>query len=279
VRCWGENQSGQLGNGTKTELHVPPTEDVLSGVKAIATGYSFSCAVMLSGGVRCWGGNSSGQLGNETKTNLLSPPTTDAFSTVTGTTVVYSASSIAGGDSHTCIVTTTGGVRCWGYNYYGQLGGGSVKDALQDVQAVSAGMEFTCALTNAGGVRCWGLNDAGQLGDGTTTNRDTPPSQDVLSGVQAIACGNAFACALTTAGGVRCWGLDNSGQLGVHGKGNGKLTKPSSSDVITGVKAIAAAGRHACALTTAGGVRCWGSNAAGQLGNGFRATPAPVLCQ
>jgi alpha-tubulin suppressor-like RCC1 family protein len=196
------------------------------------------------------------------------------------------ASAIAAGESHICALTTAGGVRCWGYNDHGQLGTGGTadrtspptKDAMVDAQAIATGWQFTCALTTAGGVRCWGYNVNGQLGDGTTTDRPTPATKDVLTGVQAIAAGGAHVCALTTTGGVRCWGDDLEGQLGDH-RTNTNIANPSRSDVITGVKALAAGGRHTCALTTAGGVRCWGSNSAGQLGNGFRATPAPVLCQ
>jgi len=90
-----------------------------------------------------------------------------------------------------------------------------------EIVDVSAGNSYTCVVTRTGGVRCWGANYNGQLGDGTTTNRLTFPTNDVLTGVKTIsvASGNmnnvyGQTCALMTTGGVRCWGNNHDGQLG-----------------------------------------------------------------
>ncbi len=201
------------------------------------------------------------------------------------------AVAVAAGASHTCIHTETGGVRCWGANELGELGDGQVCGAFTcpgavpvsglagDVVTVTAGGWHTCALTSAGGVKCWGLNNFGQLGDGTLTNRTTPVNVSGLaSGVAAVSAGGWHTCALTSAGGVKCWGWNNHGQLG-NGTTTDSTTPVNVSGLASGVAAISAGRSYTCAVTTAGGARCWGLNEYGQLGDGTvteRTTPMNV---
>ena len=247
--------------------------------------------------MKCWGGNKWGQLGY----GISSGPeicgnwgycstTPEDVSGLTSGVVAVSSGSI-----HACALTSEGRVKCWGDNKWGQLGDGTTTsvnipvDVLglsSGVTAISAGGYRTCALTSDGGVKCWGNNEWGQLGDGTwgglrTFNTDfyrpTPVYVSGLtSGVVAISSGGNHTCALTSDGGLKCWGRNDMGQLGI-----GTLTSRNEcfqlycttppvyvSGLTSGVVAISAGYNHTCALTSSGGVKCWGMNDGGQLGNG-----------
>jgi uncharacterized repeat protein (TIGR02543 family) len=269
VDCWGANDYGQLGNGTTTGSSTPvPVSGLASGVTAISAGAYHTCALTSGGGVECWGANYDGQLGNGTTTNSSTP--------VAVTGLSGGVTAISAGADHTCALTSAGGVKCWGYNYYGQLGNASttsssipvpVSGLAGGVTAISAGYEDECAIAS-GGAECWGANYDGQLGNGTTSSSSTPvPVSGLGSGVAAISAGGYHTCALTSGGGVKCWGYNYYGELG-----NGTTTNSSTPVPVTGlgngVAAISAGYMEQCALTSSGGGECWGANYDGQLGNG-----------
>ncbi len=284
VKCWGDNNYGELGDGTSVRQVTPVRVSGLTGgAIAIVAGWSHSCALTNVGGVKCWGDNSGSQLGDGTTTQRLTPVDVNGLtSTVT---------AITAGGSHTCALTSADGVKCWGVNYFGQLGDGTTMQRLIPVDvsgltsgviAIAADWDHTCALMDAahgGSVKCWGFNGYGQLGDGTTTNRLVPVDVNGLtSGVTAIAAGGSHTCALTNAGGVKCWGFNGSGQLG-DGTTTQRLTPVDVSGLTSTVTAIAAGGSRTCALTSAGGVKCWGYNDDGGVGDGThtnRLTPVNV---
>lgn len=270
VKCWGFNHDGQLGDGTQSDRGTPvDVVGLTSGAKAIATGWRHSCAITSVGGVKCWGNNHDGQVGDGTKEDRKTPQD------VVG--LLARATAIAAGERHTCVVTETGGVKCWGHNHDGQLGDGTRKDRVTPVDvigltsgvaSITAGWRHTCALTTLGGVKCWGNNHDGQLGNGT--ENDSPAPVDVVgltSGVTAIAARWRHTCALMSAGGVKCWGGNHRGQLG-DGTRRDRNAPVDVAGLTHGVKAIACGWGHNCALLTDGGVKCWGGNHEGQLGDG-----------
>jgi alpha-tubulin suppressor-like RCC1 family protein len=285
VKCWGSNDQGQLGNGGsgtscgyEWPCRLTPVDVVGldSGVQAIAAGEVHTCALTVAGGVKCWGNNENGKLGMGMPDN---PMDYHYYHSTPQDVLGLSAGvqALAAGGTHTCALTTAGGVKCWGANDSGQLGVIMLVDVAgldSGVQALAASNGHTCAVTAAGGVKCWGHNDQGQLGDRSVQFRLTPVDVIGLSSdVQAIAAGDGHTCALTTAGGVQCWGGNYLGQLGVDNGGVLSFDPLSVEGLDSGVQALAAGGAHTCALTTAGGVKCWGNNYYGQLGDGGGGTP------
>lgn len=268
--CWGKNSDGQLGDGTTSTRNAPTqVSGLTSGVSAIAAGRFHTCAVLSTGALKCWGYNSSGQLGDGTTSTRNTPVDIPGLSS--------GVSQVTVGESHTCVLTTSGAVKCWGNNTYGQLGNGSfvnsstpvdVATLSSGVQALKSGRVQTCAITAAGGVKCWGYNGGGLLGNNSTTNSNTPVEAIGLSsGVTAIASGMQHSCALLSSGSAKCWGVNGSGQLGdgTTSASNSPISVTAFAGTIT---AISVGSLHTCILDSNSNAKCWGSNGSGQLGDG-----------
>jgi len=259
--CWGRNDEGQLGNGTNASSNAPvAVSGLASGVLSISAGNLHTCAVTSDRTVQCWGGGVS---------NVPSP--------LPGVSNVLQVSS---GYDHTCALTSAGGVFCWGGNQDGQLGNGTntasggpvpVTGLSSGVMAISASTFSTCALTNTGRVKCWGNNQFGQLGNGTQAASNVPVDVSGLAtGVTHIAANRGHACAVK-AGAAVCWGENASGQLG-NGTTAPSTTPVAVSGLTTGIGSVIAGYTHNCALALNGALRCWGSNAKGELGDGTDVT-------
>lgn len=281
IKCWGNNYSGQLGDGTTNNQQIPnDVSGLTSNVSAVTVGDAHSCALTTDGGVKCWGANYDKQLGDGSGDNHLTPVLVSGLTS--------GVKDIAARTDHSCAITMNGGLKCWGNNLNGQLGDGStatrftpvdVSGLSSGVKAIALGRTHTCALTDTGGVKCWGNNTYGQIGNGTTDGQGTPVDVSGLnSGVSAVAAGYFHTCALTTAGTVKCWGENSDGQLGDNSANRSLI--PVDVVGLNNVVAISAGRIHTCALTSGGGVKCWGDNATGELGDGTttdRPTPGDVV--
>ncbi len=198
------------------------------------------------------------------------------------------ATTVSSGDLHACAVTTSGSLKCWGHNGLGRLGDSTtthrttpvdVTGLTSGVAAVSSGASHTCAVTTSGGLKCWGRNSEGQLGDGTITGRSAPVDvAGLTTGAATVSSGASHTCAVTTLGGLKCWGRNNAGQLG-DGTTTDRTTPVDVTGLTSGLAAVSAGELHTCAVTTSGGLKCWGWNSVGQLGDGTttdRTTPVDV---
>ncbi len=233
------------------------------GNTRIDAGDGFACGV-ADQGTFCWGLNTRGQLGNGTTTDATLP--VQVFGTFT---------SVAAGLAHACGREVSGVVRCWGAGDAGQTGVGPTIDRPIPAPVsgghlfagVTSGRAHSCAVKADGSVWCWGDNTRGQLGDGSTTASGVPVQ--VASSVlfAAVSAGGSHTCALDRAGAAYCWGDGTEGQLG-DGTSVGRAV-PAAVATLERFAAIAGGGdAHSCATTAAGGVRCWGANESGQLGDG-----------
>jgi alpha-tubulin suppressor-like RCC1 family protein len=270
--CWGNNGSGQMGDGTtggERHTQVVVGSSLANGV-AISAGSQHTCALQADGAAKCWGSDSFGQLGDGTFVIDGIGETPTPVLAATGT---FTARDIAAGRNHTCAVRANGTIACWGANDSGQIGDGTMGDNkltpvnvpnLANVVAIAAGVAHTCAVLASGTARCWGLNAFGQLGSNTPSSiSPTPTAVTGLGRVVAIAAGgtlgSSHTCALQADGKVLCWGSNNVGQLGV-----GFVSTPSSAPVpvpgLSDVVAIAVGEQHSCALVAIGAVFCWGSD-------------------
>ena len=269
--CWGYNDDGQLGNGTRTGpeiCHSNQNADVACSTRPVAVagglvfrqvsaGGTHTCGVTTDRRAYCWGQNVSGNLGDGTTTRRLAPVA------VHGGLLFR---QVEAGYLHTCGVTYPDNlVYCWGLNGFGQLGDRSTTSRPVPVavaggrtfRQVTAGDWFTCGVTPANVAYCWGWNRYGQLGDSTTAGRRQQPVR--VSGghlFRQIDAGGRHACAVTLDDQAYCWGDGESGQIG-NGKRNRSLWPRAVSGGLT-FDRVSAGENHTCAETSGNQAYCWG---------------------
>jgi prepilin-type N-terminal cleavage/methylation domain-containing protein len=233
VKCWGDNGYGQLGNDSTVRSSVPVDVLGLTGVTVLAGGDTHICAV-ANGGAKCWGNNTYGDDGdNNGNGGGGGQNMTDAHIPVDVLGLTSGVIDISAGLAHSCAVTSSGAVWCWGYNSTGQLGINPVSNnyshtAVQvpsltsGVSKVTAGSGSTCITTLTGSAKCWGDNTYGQLGNNSQVTTYIPVQVSGLtSGIAEVQSGPTSVCALSTYGTISCWGHNTNGQAG-----NGTLTTP-----------------------------------------------------
>lgn len=251
--CWGQNGTGQLGNGSLADAELPVKAQT-ADVVAVDLGPEFLVALHGDGTVETWGENQDGQLGNGTSGSRQ----------IEGQTVnVSDVVEIGAGRSHACARTETGAVRCWGANHDGQCGRDpaaasivtSPFEALTGAKALAVGSRHTCVIRESDdNVLCWGNNESGQLGIPIGADYQAEPMA-LGERADALALGGSHTCALRNER-VRCWGDNTFWQLG---DGSGSVDANPRDVVIDGdVIAIAASGRKTCARLDNGNVWCWG---------------------
>lgn len=297
VVCFGNNFYGQLGTTTNNNtLNPNPTPaSVPLGAPAtqIATGSYHTCALLADGMVKCFGHNHRGQLGIATNSGTGNPNPAPTVVVLGG-----SATQIVAKENHTCVLLVDGSVKCFGDNYYGQLGTATNNyssnpnptpafvplgaSALQ----ISTGGYHSCALLAAGSLKCFGVNDSGQLGtttnNGNGTANPTPTTAPLGTVATQLSVGVLHTCVLITDGSARCFGRNNYGQLGIAANSGTLAANPIPTAVPLGASAtqITAGYLHTCALLTDGSVTCFGDNLHGQLGSeipGYSYTPSTVV--
>ncbi|HMJ11000.1 MAG TPA: choice-of-anchor D domain-containing protein [Polyangiaceae bacterium] len=284
VRCWGDSSNRQLGYANVLyslggSAFPNSAGDLPLGARArqVSAGLLHTCALLDSGAVRCWGNAQQGQLGYGRRESSADVAAEDV-------NVGAPALRVVAAGFHSCALLDGGRLRCWGDNYFGQLGYGHRNSIGDDEQPASAGdvrigevveeivggAYHTCARLARGRVRCWGWGEGGVLGYGSgnvVIGDDELPSAagDVNLGGPAaqLAAGLYHTCAVLTDGTVRCWGKNEAGQLGyAHTRNIGDDETPANSGAVQvggAVRQIAAGGNHTCALLTTGAVRCWGA--------------------
>ena len=272
--CWGGNWAGQLGDGTRTDRNVPTSVSGGLAFQSLATGVQHTCGVTTAGDVYCWGISTSGQVGDSTVGTSRTAPTKAK------TPAGVAFTQVAAGYNFTCATTAAGDVYCWGLNTTGQLGDGTTSTLPRSyplmiagttkLTSLAGGVNSICGLTAAGAAYCWGANSVGQLGNTPSLSSAAPIAVQggmtfsrVSMGVNR-ACGERQQASEFT---VWCWGL-NSGSLGdgtTFDRAAPTLLPGTLSTLVHG----GAGSGTACGLGVGGSqVFCWGTNSAGQVGDG-----------
>jgi len=271
---WGENNFGQVGDGSQISRNAPVRIGTGTDWTNVAAGYYHTVALKADGSLWTWGDNTKGQLGDNLSAASRSVPVKIGSDT--------NWAAIAAGDFHTLALKTDGTLWAWGDNSSGQVGSGAVVPGIQPVpvkigtgtdwSSVAAGGTHSVARKTNNTLWGWGSNSAGQLGNGTALDAVAPVQTKLLppfvnDNWSAVAAGQTHSAALKTDGSLWSWGSNASGRLGngtILNSGVPVRESGNSTDWV----AVAAGDNHTMGLKANGTLWSWGGNVNGQLGNG-----------
>ncbi len=259
VKCWGQGDYGQLGDGSIDDNYTPnDVTGLTSGVKNLGVGFRHACAVLDSGSIKCWGQNNYRQLGNGLTVN--SPDPVD----VAGIT---NAVQVTSGAYYSCALLDTAEIKCWGRGNYGQMGNGSTAtqsvpvlvSGINNATYITAGLYHACATLLGGEVKCWGRGTNGRLGNGGTARATTPVFVTGLTNIIEVEAYSGSTCAIDFVGGVKCWGQNADYQVG-DGTNVDKTTPVDPVGLSSGNLSLSQGdwALHTCVMTTARKLKCWG---------------------
>jgi alpha-tubulin suppressor-like RCC1 family protein len=290
VKCWGDDQYGQLGDGVRLPRSAPTKRvtGLCEPAVAIGAGAYHACAVLESGKVACWGLGNLGQLGDGRAGGNNSSVKMPVSTTAVEVLDITNAKRVYGGEYYSCALLKTDDVYCWGRNHRGQLGVGNTTQQLRPKKIslgsitfsqLSTGENTACALLSDGSARCWGRNEFGELGVADTSDAIRPMAVPGLTEPTRLASGKSITCALgRDAGTMEMPGTNMLAALcwGALGKFNGmadtdvnlvKTPIPTPILRTEDAQELYVGESFACALHTDGQVSCWGLNGSYQLGN------------
>lgn len=278
--CWGDNNMGQLGNGTTTASSTPVKALGGQAFTRIAAGNGRTCALTATNALYCWGENASGGLGV-------------TIGSKTSPTLVSSGPWLAvsmHAESRTqCAITSSGAAYCWGAGSNGELGNNTVTANSNSLAAVSGGLTFkslavggahVCGLTSAGATYCWGTGSNGIVGNPAAAAAQRTPLAVVGGRVfSEISAGSNHTCG-HEAGAIYCWGVNSSANLGDGTTTNSstpvQVSATGSGPYVMG--SITTGNAYSCALAPANRSYCWNDNGNGQIGDGTNVSKAaPTL--
>lgn len=279
---WGNNDHGQLGDGTTEDRYTPVQVGQGSSWRAVVCGPLHTLALRADSTLWGWGYNHFGQLGLGDTAEVHTP-------TQAGTD--HDWGSISGFNDHSLGLKGDSSLWSWGHNHYYQLGfyndnqpkwQPTQVDTATDWRAIATGTNYSFAVKGDGTLWGWGRNDQGQLGLGTNSSyHPVPEAVGAGSTWQAVACGDAHTIAQRADGTLRGWGFNFDGELGV---GTNTFYYASAQTIPSGVgsASIALGSNSSASLRTDGSLWAWGRNWEGNLGLGDmeeHTVPLEVACQ